>query len=386
MKRIAIAMAVSALLATPAFAGGVTVYEDGDSKLKLEALFYLNTYQQTDDRTTAGVSSKTKTAGLNVDRAYFTAKYYFNKDWMMRLTTDMQHESSTTHGKQQNIYLKYAYVEGKLVDDAVVLRLGQSHTPWIDYEGGLWKHRYVAKVMSDQYKFDTSADLGLGLKGKLADGLVDYFVTATNGTGYAKGNLSTGMNGIDFNSRLGIHPIKGLDLDVQFMDGYKATKISDAINGTTSAGIKSTLMQAMASYGTDIFRLGGNYLYNKDKAKSATVSTAHGGNSSSTFTTVLTGDEVKSSGWDVWAWAKLPNTPFGAFGRFEMLDNKKTSGGIENPVKEKITRFVAGLEYSPIKNVTFAAVVDMTKLKNRGGASNVEDKDIRFGLYSQVKL
>jgi predicted porin len=145
-------------------------------------------------------------------------------------------------------------------------------------------------------------------------------------------------------------------------------------------------MQVMASYGTDDFRIGGNYLYNKDKAKSATTSTAHGGNSSSDFTTGLIGDEVKSSGWDVWAWAKLPDTPFGVFGRFEMLDNKKTSGGIENPVKEKITRFVAGLEYSPIKNVTFAAVVDMTKLKNRGGISNVTDKDTRFGLYTQVKL
>jgi hypothetical protein len=209
-------------------------------------------------------------------------------------------------------------------------------------------------------------------------------VTATNGTGYAKGNLSTGMNGIDFNSRLGIHPIKGLDLDVQFMDGYKATKTY--IANVKTAGVKSTLMQAMASYGTDTFRVGGNYLYNKDKAKSATVSTKHGGNASSNFATGVVGDEVKSSGWDVWAWAKIPNTPFGAFGRFEMLDNKRTSGGIENPVKEKITRFVAGLEYSPIKNVTFAAVVDMTKLKNRGGVSNVTDKDTRFGLYTQVKL
>ena len=140
--------AVILAFATQAYAGGVTVYEDGDSKLKLEALFYLNTYQQTDDRTTAGVSSKTKTTGLNVDRAYFTAKYYFNKEWMMRFTTDMQHQSNLS--KDQNIYLKYAYVEGKLVDDAVVLRLGQSYTPWIDYEQGLWKHRYVAKVMSDQ--------------------------------------------------------------------------------------------------------------------------------------------------------------------------------------------------------------------------------------------
>jgi len=149
-----------------------------------------------------------------------------NDDWMMRFTTDVGNEAAL--GKDQNVYLKYAYVEGKLAGKAAVLRIGQSHTPWIDYEQGKWKHRYVAKVMSDQYKFDTSADLGFGLKGKVLDGVVDYFVTATNGTGYGKGNPTTGHNGIDSNSRIGIHPVKGLDIDFQFMQGYKGTKRSVA--------------------------------------------------------------------------------------------------------------------------------------------------------------
>ena len=149
-----------------------------------------------------------------------------NDDWMMRFTTDVGNEAAL--GKDQNVYLKYAYVEGKLAGKAAVLRIGQSHTPWIDYEQGKWKHRYVAKVMSDQYKFDTSADLGFGLKGKVLDGVVDYFVTATNGTGYGKGNPTTGHNGIDYNSRIGIHPVKGLDIDFQFMQGYKGTKRSVA--------------------------------------------------------------------------------------------------------------------------------------------------------------
>jgi len=44
MKSIAAAAILTA--ATPAFAGGVTVAEEGDSKLKLEALLFLNTYSQ----------------------------------------------------------------------------------------------------------------------------------------------------------------------------------------------------------------------------------------------------------------------------------------------------------------------------------------------------
>ncbi len=377
-----IAMAAMFAFAAPAFAGGIVVAEKDESKLKLEALFYLNTYQKTDDRSTAGVSSKTKTNGLHVDRAYFTAKYYFDKNWMMRFTTDIGNEAGL--GKDQNIYLKYAYVEGKLAGKSAILRLGQSHTPWIDYEQGLWKHRYVAKVMSDTYKFDTSADLGIGLKGKLADGMVDYFVTATNGTGYGKGNPQSGLNGVDFNSRIGVHPIKGLDIDFQYLSGYKATKTS--ISNIATSGVKSTLTQAMISYGTSDFRVGGNYLLNTDKAKSATASSTHGGNTSAAFATAAIGDEVKSSGLALWAWAKLPDTGFGAFARYENLKNELTSAGIANANKEKIDRYVLGVEYSPIKNITFALVVDASKLKNRGGVTTTTDKDTRYGLYSQIKL
>ncbi len=364
----------------PAVAGGVNVYDDGDSKLKLEALFYLNTFQSKDDVTTAAGTTTTKKVGLAVDRAYFTAKYYMNDDWMMRLTTDMGQESAL--GKDQNIYLKYAYVEGKLAGKAAVLRVGQSHTPWIDYEQGKWKHRYVAKVMSDQYKFDTSADLGLGLKGKFADGMLDYFVTATNGSGYGKGTRTAG---IDYSARLGLHPIKGLDIDFQYMNGYKGTK--NSVTTAAASNVKSNLMQAMISYGTKEFRIGGNYLVNKDKGTGTAASSEHGGNTTSgaLFVTGATGDEVKSTGYALWGWAKFGDS-FGAFGRYEGLQNKNTVANVTNVNKEKVTRYVAGLEYSPIKNVTFAAVVDSTKLKNSAGVIANQEKDTRFGIYSQVKL
>ena len=261
IKKSVVAAAFLMGMAPSAFAGGVqidntsladilmekgvltksdvkAIKKNNDGQLKLEALFYLNTYSQKADTTTAAGTTSTKTSGLAVDRAYFTAKYSFNDDWMMRLTTDMGAEA--TLGKQQNIYLKYAYLQGKLAGDAAVLRLGQSHTPWIDYEQGLWGHRYVAKVMSDQYKFDDSSDLGIGLKGKLLDGMIGYWITETNGTGYGNGARS---NGLDFNSRLGIYPVDGLTLDFQFRDGYRGTKTNVASVGTS--GVKSTFWQGM---------------------------------------------------------------------------------------------------------------------------------------------
>lgn len=367
-------MTIGLFAATQAHAGGITVAEQGESKLQLEALMFLNTYAQKADTTTAAGTASTKTTGLSVDRAYFTAKYFFDDTWMMRITLDAGNDPSLT-GKKQNVFLKAAYVEGKLVGDAAVLRIGQSHTPWIDYEQGLWKHRYASQVLTDKYKFDDSFDLGLGLKGKLADGMVGYFVTATNGTGYANGARA---NGIDFNGRIGLYPVEGLTLDLQYRTGKRGTRTTVA--NVTTDGVKSTLLNTMISYGTDDFRIGGNYATNKDKAESAFVSIDHGGAVSSGYRTALPGDEVKNDIYALWAWGRFADK-FGAFARYENMNTALNRGA-----KEKLNRYVGGAEYFVHKNITLALVADSTKLTNRGGIAANARKDTRYGLYSQIKM
>lgn len=229
------ALLATAAVATPAFAGGVTIAKDGDSKLKLEAKVFLNT---TDYRKSVNGVQTDRTRSASLDRAYLGIKYYFNSDWMMRITYDVNNETAFNNanaanlGKTQNVFLKYAYLEGKLAGKAAVLRLGQSHTPWIDYEQGLWKHRYVSKVMSDQYKYDSSSELGIGLKGKVD--MFHYFVTATDGNSYSHAkNFKTGGTGIDFNSRVGVET-NGFTADVQYITGFNGTKTS------TTSGTKQT--------------------------------------------------------------------------------------------------------------------------------------------------
>ncbi|HXH65339.1 MAG TPA: hypothetical protein VNH42_07525, partial [Mariprofundaceae bacterium] len=284
MKTAAVAASMLAF-AAPAFAGGVTVAENGDSKLKMEGLFYLNTYQESVDP--GAGAAKTDTIGLHTDRAYVTVKYIFNNDWNMRFTTDLANES--TLGHRQNVYVKYAYLEGKLAGDQAVLRIGQSHTPWIDHEEGLMHYRFIENTMGDKLNFDSSSDLGLGLYGKVANGMVDYWFTETNGHGYGNGATS---KTVDFDSRIGIHPIDGLEIAGQFRDGYRGTKTS------ANNGIKSTYYQVMIDYGMDNFRVGANYLNNKDDGKQAgNTFTSHGGNITSGFAVAAApGLQVKSTG------------------------------------------------------------------------------------------
>ncbi|MDQ6950196.1 MAG: hypothetical protein Q9M26_00865, partial [Mariprofundales bacterium] len=177
----AAALALTLGMAGQATAGGITIADDGISKLKVEATVFAD---MTNHKATAANGTAVKTQGTTVSRAYLTVKYNFDENWMMRVTTDVSTQNNL-NSKNNNIFLKYAYLQGKLMGDALVLRLGQSHTPWIDHEEHLWAHRYASPVLIDHNGYDASSDLGIGLKGKLADGMVHYWFTITNGAGYS---------------------------------------------------------------------------------------------------------------------------------------------------------------------------------------------------------
>ncbi len=355
MKAILKTIAAVAMFAftAPAFAGGVTVANDGESKLKIGAKFYVNgTVTKSDDQTgTTG-----KTAGFALDRAYFSVGYDFDDTWSMGLTTDVSIESGLK--KNSVVYIKKAYLQGKF-SPAFVLQAGVIGTPWIGHEEHLWKHRYVSKVFVDTYKLDSSADAGIGVKGKLADGMVDYHITEINGAGY--GNIKK-TNSIDLNARIGFKPLDGLTLDIQFRDGYKGSKALDAVNQTNTPGTKHTLYQVMATYGTHDWRFGGAYINEKADDKAAVITT-------------------KNTGYNIWAWANFGND-FGAFGRYESLNVKKDGQAID----PKTTRYLLGLDWQARKNVNFSLAYDYSKTKNVGGNIANFAKNTKIGLFSQVKF
>ncbi len=332
---------LTAFGASSAFAGGITVAEKDDAKLKLSGKGFLG-FTQTD-------KAGTKTMGGNVDRFYVQAEYTKGK-WKARVTTDVNNEQShkDSNGdtknlkRNMNVFLKYAFLEGNF-SDAAQVRIGLSHTPWIDYEQHLWGHRYVAKVTSDHFKFDDSADYGLGLKGKLADGMVNYWVTATNGGGYGNPN-QTGA--VDLNSRVSIAPIKGLDISLQYRSGYRGKKT----DSTVVLGSKETLTQVMASYGTKAFRVGANVINVKNQKN---VSTA-----------------PKVTANALWATGKF-NDDMGAFGKVETM---KVSGAAS-----KTTHTVAGIDFFVEKGITLTAAYDSTK-------DTASVKTTKMGLYSLVKF
>ena len=195
----------------------------GAGKLKLSGDLFMN-YSRYKYWQELPASPSTQHLGLNIERLYFTAEYEFDKTWMIHLTTDINSDYNvSTVATDYEVFLKNAFISGRFSPELTV-EIGVIDTPWIIYEEELWQHRYVG-VLTPQGPhsyWGSSSDGGIGARGSFADGLVDYHLALVNGGGYE--NLESQSKTVDLDSRLGLRPMEGLTVDIQYRHGYHGSK------------------------------------------------------------------------------------------------------------------------------------------------------------------
>jgi len=115
----------------------------------------------------------------------------------------------TKHTKKgpYGLILKYAYFDVKDVIPQHDIYGGMVKTPWIDYEQDIWGWRVIRKPAFDDRGFGSSADLGVGVGGRIANGLLEHHLTATNGSGYK--DPEEPLSGKDAEYRLSVFPLLG---------------------------------------------------------------------------------------------------------------------------------------------------------------------------------
>ncbi len=346
IKKALITCAAATMLAVPtAFAGGIAIDNDDEGKLTLSSKFFINATQK---KTTINGVNTARSTGLALDRAYISVGYKINDVWSMKVTTDATLNTAAT-GKKTEVFIKNAFIKAAFAPEAV-FTIGVIGTPWIGYENGLDGHRYIVKAYTDTHGLDSSADAGVGLAGKFADGLIGYALAVVNGKGY--GDI-TSTDTVDFNSRLGFYPVKGLTVDLQYRSGYKGTKTLGV------AGTKSTLTQAMLTYAaTDNYRVGVGYI--SDKSTTAAI-------------------ETKTTGIATWARARF-NDSMGVYGRYE---NTKVDPN-NTIINSKENRFVVAAEYFANKNITMSLAWDQSKVTDYLNVAGDSRKDSRIGLFTQA--
>jgi hypothetical protein len=301
--------------------------------------------------------------GIDVKRFYLGVNHDFDPIWSANLTTDFNY---ITAESQTQVYVKKAYVQAKL-SDAAVIRVGSADMPWIPYVEGMYGYRYVENTLIDRYKFGTSADWGVHAGGKLADGMVNYAVSAVNGAGYKNPSRSKTM---DFEGRIGFEPIKGLNLGAGFYNG----ELGQESQGTSTRTARR--WNAVAAYVNPLYRVGAEYF------------TADNWNNSNNNAVLTANSSDKADGYSVWG-SVNPMEKVSLFTRFDSAKpNKDTAPTLKD------TYYNLGTSYQLRKNVDVALAYKHEKVENGsvttassgkiGGTTDGTYNEI--GLWSQVKF
>jgi hypothetical protein len=299
------------------------------------------------DQTSNGDDTDLSGYGIDVKRGYVTVDHKFDDMWAANVTTDFNYSSND--GETQ-VFIKKAYVQAKLADEAV-FRLGSADMPWNPYAEGFYGFRYIDPTVADRSKFVSTADWGLHFLGR--HGMVSYAASLVNGAGFKNPTRSDGM---DFEARLGIEPVKGL---VFAVGGYTGERGQDV--ASNPAKRTAERWDALATYGTERWRIGGEYFTADD------------------WNTVRGPVSDSAEGWSLFGNVGLRP----AINLFARYDNVEPKQDLDPTLEEDYWNF--GIEWVARKGVCLAAVYKSTRLENdQVGAARVDVDTDEFGVFGDI--
>ena len=206
-----------------------------------------------------------KTNFFDFERVYLTYKKNLSERFNVRVTTDIGRiesmtelawetyqvtdthivddesliviDSDTRENKRiiddrLQLFLKLAYLEWqKLIPDGSLI-LGLQGTPTWKIHEEYWSYRGVQKTAIDLNKLGSSADIGLGFKGKLNNNRISYHFLLSNGSGYKHAEMDIYKKG---HLRLIFNPLEELTfsgyIDYEIKDSEKSDLTSDLFLG-----------------------------------------------------------------------------------------------------------------------------------------------------------
>jgi hypothetical protein len=260
---------------------------------------------------------------FDIKRFYVGIDHDFNKVFSADITTDFTYDSGVSTSQ---IYIKKAYLQAK-IDDAFTVRVGSADLPWVPYAEGIYGYRHIENTIADRTKFGTSADWGVHVLGKLAEGLINYQVSAVSGAGYKKaGSTAFRSEQPDVEGRVSLD-YQGISLAVGGYWGKLGAMNSDVTHH------EATRFNALAAYKYEGLNIGVEYF------------------TASNWTQVKS--TTSSNGWGVSPFVSYQFTPeWGVFGRYDYV--KPYSDTAHKQFKNDY--FNIGVQYSPVKIVDFALV------------------------------
>jgi hypothetical protein len=272
---------------------------------------------------------------FDVTRAYINVLGKFPAGIATRVTADVYRVADGSLAYR----LKYAYVAYTPDSSHITLRFGQTQTPWVDWEEGLWDYRMQGTVALERNKYLSSSDFGAAVDGTWGFERLSFQAGVYNGENY---NGGTGDQRKDFMARASFRLVES-----DFAGRVGGLRITGyAQSGKPTGGGERQRFIGMASYRSKRLTLAGEFAATKDSNTAVSLTQVKGH--------VISGFGVLN----------IPNTRFALVGRVDVVD-PNIDGAATN---DKLTRFIAGVSYTHSPNLRILADIDNV---DREGGSTV---------------
>ena len=190
----------------------------------------------------SGFGAEKNDRGFELERSYLGYEYKLNKGLSIKGVMDIG-KSNDVSDYQRIAYIKNAMVSWKT--DNFTLNGGLISTTQFNFQEKFWGYRYIMKSFQDQYKFGSSADLGISATYKFAD-WISADAIIVNGEGYKKVQKNDGLN---YGLGITLAPVKGLQV-----------RLYGGLNEDYEEGKKDIMnMAAFIGYKNDKFSIGAEY-------------------------------------------------------------------------------------------------------------------------------
>ncbi len=287
---------------------------------------------------------------FDITRAYVNVLGKFSGGVSTRVTLDVYRQAGDGSLRYR---LKYAFAGYTPTGSPLTFKVGQIHTPLLDWEEALWDYRMQGQMAMERGGYVSSSDFGAGVDGKWGPDKVNLQVMVGNGENY---NGGTGDQRKDLMGRVSV---RVLDTDDSSRVGGLRVTAYGQYGKPTGGGERQRLL-AMVSYRSKQITLAGEAAVTRDSSTAAPTPEANG--------------HVYSA-FGVY---KFPQSKAAVIAR---VDITKPQAG---PTTNKQTRFVVGASYQLSPN--WRLLVDWDHLSFQTDPLNAANDPTRSQALFQTQF
>lgn len=230
MKKILLTLSILALMCANALAQETKEEPKGKAIVRIFANAHTGFGVDNDDR------------GFELDRSYLGYEYNFGKGLQVKAVLDVG-QSKAVDDYHHIAYIKNAQVTWKT--GGLTLNGGMISTTQFGVQEKFWGYRYIMKSFQDEYKFGSSADLGISASYQFAP-WVSADAIIVNGEGYKKVQVN---DGLQYGLGATFTPVEGLTLRLYgSINESSDNELCDAYNWAAFVGYKHKYFSLGAEY------------------------------------------------------------------------------------------------------------------------------------------